>query len=72
MLVIMIPDQCPNYYKALEIYTTCRYFNSLHIMTLFFFVIFLHRNYERLLYNTICVSYCHHAITQLPIYAAHV
>ena len=27
MLLIMIPDQYPNYYKALEIYT--RYFNIL-------------------------------------------
>ena len=33
MLLIMIPDQYPNYYKALEIYTG--YFNSLDIMILF-------------------------------------
>ena len=33
MLLIMIPDQHPNYYKALQIYTG--YFNSLDIMILF-------------------------------------
>ena len=33
MLLIMIPDQCPIYYKALEIYTG--YFDSLDIMILF-------------------------------------
>ena len=34
MLLIMIPDQYPNYYKVLEIYTG--YFDSLDIMILFF------------------------------------
>ena len=33
MLLIMIPDQYPNYYKALEIYTG--YFDGLDIMILF-------------------------------------
>ena len=33
MLLIMIPDQYPNYYKVLEIYTA--YFDSLDIMILF-------------------------------------
>ena len=33
MLLIMIPDQYPNYYKALEIYTG--YFDSLDIVILF-------------------------------------
>ena len=33
MLLIVIPDQYPNYYKALEIYTG--YFDSLDIMILF-------------------------------------
>ena len=33
MLLIMIPDQYPNYYKVLESYTGC--FDSLNIMILF-------------------------------------
>ena len=44
----MIPDQYPNCYKVLEIYTG--YFDSLDIMILFFLSQRYHNN-ERLLFN---------------------
>ena len=47
MLLIMIPDQYLNHYKALEIYTG--YFNSLDNMILFV-LSQQYRNNERLLY----------------------
>ena len=47
MVLIMIPDQYPNYYKTLEIYTG--YFDSLDIM-IFFFLSQEYHNNERLLY----------------------
>ena len=43
----MTPDQYPNYYKALKIYTG--YFDSVDIMILFF-LSQQYRNNERLLY----------------------
>ena len=53
MLLIMIPDQYPNSYKALDIYTG--YFDSLDDM--------IHISYpsnnERLLYLETCESSCH-------------
>ena len=47
MLLIMMPDQYPNYYNALEIYTG--YFDSLDNMILFSLSQH-YRNNERLLY----------------------
>ena len=46
MLLILISDQYPNYYKALEIYTG--YFDSLDIVILFI-LSQQYRNNERLL-----------------------
>ena len=47
MLLIMIPDQYPNHYQAVEIYT--RYFDSLDILMVFFLSPQYHNN-EKLLY----------------------
>ena len=46
MLLIMLQDQYPNFYKELEIYTG--YFDSLDIMTPFF-LFQQYRNNKRLL-----------------------